>query len=251
MAFTTPSSQFSPNQLWLQAERWSRFPGLVHGFSGRLEGKPGESLPIHAENMRLCTLKQVHGNEILVIGRDPFLQEEQEADGMITAEADLLLGIATADCVPVLLVAPRQRLVAALHAGWRGTLQGISVRAVSMLSAAWHVNPADLWVALGPSIGGCCYEVGADIGEAMSRRWGANVPQAWRSFGENGLLDLRAINLSQFIEARVPQAQVQFVGPCTFCDSQRFASYRREGPAAKRQLSVIGWGSALSPSESR
>lgn len=254
MAFTTLSSQLSPRQLWLQAEGWSRFPGLVHGFSGRLEDKPGESLPIYlhmAEHLALQTLKQVHGNEILVIEQCSFVQKEKEADGMITAEAGLLLGIATADCVPVLLVAPQQRLVAALHAGWRGTLQGISVRAVDRLSTDWHVNPADLWVALGPAIGGCCYEVGADIGEAMAQRWGSNTPPAWRSFGEKGFLDLREVNLSQITAAGVPQAQVQFVGPCTFCDSQRFASYRREGAAAKRQLSIIGWGDSSDPSESK
>jgi YfiH family protein len=254
MAFTTLSSQSLPSQLWLQAEGWNCLPDLVHGFSGRLEGKPGESLPIHlhmAERLALHTLKQVHGNEILVIERRSFAQKEKEADGMITAEAGLLLGIATADCVPVLIVAPRQHLVAALHAGWRGTLQGISARAVSMLSADWHVTPEDLWVALGPSIGGCCYEVGADIGEAMAQRWGNNTLPAWRSFGEKGLLDLREVNRSQFTDAGVPQAQVQFVGPCTFCDSQRFASYRRERATAKRQLSVIGWDSPADPSAIR
>jgi len=244
MALASLSSQSSPSQLWLQAEGWNCFPGLAHGFSGRLADKQVALSPIHAESMTLSTLKQVHGNEILLIEQRSFPQEGQEADGMITAEAGILLGIATADCVPVLIVAPRQRLVAALHAGWRGTLKGISVRAVGMLSTDWHVNPTDLWVALGPAIGGCCYEVGVDIGEAMSQRWGNNVPEAWRSLGEKGFLDLRAINLSQFKEAGVPQEQVQFVGPCTFCDSQRFASYRREGSAARRQLSVIGWGAS-------
>lgn len=242
MALVSLSLQSSPSQLWLQAEGWDRFPGLAHGFSGRLADKQVALSPAYAEGMALQALKQVHGNEILVIERRSFPREEQEADGMITAEAGILLAIATADCVPVLIVAPRQRLVAALHAGWRGTLKEISVRAVSILSTDWRVNPADLWVALGPAIGGCCYEVGADIGEALSQRWGNNAPQAWRSLGEKGFLDLRAINLSQFKEAGVPWEQVQFVGACTFCDPQRFASYRREGSTAKRQLSVIGWG---------
>ena len=242
LTLSLPLSLFPMTQLWLQAEGWDRFPELVHGFSGRLQENPAVLSRPYVGNLTLRTARQVHGDEIIVVDQHSGVGNERpEADGMITADTGLLLGIASADCVPVLIVAPQQGLVAALHAGWRGTLKGISARAVELLAAGWSVDPASLWVALGPAIGGCCYEVGAEIGEALFQRWGTRSPSAWRPLGEKGFLDLREINLTQFERAGVPREQLQLVGPCTFCDFPRFASYRREGSGASRQLSVIGW----------
>jgi YfiH family protein len=226
---------------WLQAEGWERFPDLVHGFSDRIQDRAKALSQLEGTTRRLYTLKQVHGDEISVVTQSTRGDSRPAADGMITAEAGLLLGIATADCVPVLMVAPEQRVVAALHAGWRGTLKGVSVRAIEMLSSTWKADPGQLWVALGPSIGGCCYEVGRDVGEALYGRWGAENPASWRPAGGKGFLDLRAINRAQCERAGIPRAHVQHVGPCTFCDSLSFASYRREGANAGRQFSVIGW----------
>src|SRR5262245_53022802 len=242
MTCSLPLALFSLSPLWLRAEGWDRFPGLVHGFSGRLQKNPTEHSQKPEENLTLCTVKQVHGNEIIRVDRHcRSWKERPAADGIITTEAGLLLGIASADCVPVLIVAPRQGIVAALHAGWRGTLKGISTRAMAIFTSGWHVDPTSLWIALGPAIGGCCYEVGVEVGESLAQRWNLSSPTAWQPRGERGLLDLREINLVQFAQAGVPRERIQLVGPCTFCDSSRFASYRREGPSASRQLSVIGW----------
>jgi len=242
MTLSSPSPFSTP--FWLQAEGWERFPGLVHGFSGRLQETPAALSHAPGRSLPLCIVRQVHGNEITVVDQhDSVRAERPEADGMITTEAGLLLGIASADCVPVLMVAPQQGLVAALHAGWRGTLQGISPRAVEMLATDWNVDPASLWVALGPAIGGCCYEVGVEIGESLLQCWDISSPTAWRPQGTRGFLELREINRIQFEHVGVPREQVQLTGPCTFCDSLRFVSYRREGPNASRQLSVIGWQS--------
>src|SRR5262245_40786863 len=233
MAFSSPSP-FSTS-FWLQAEGWGRFPRLVHGFSSRLQETPAALSHAPGGSLPLRTVRQVHGNEIIVVDQSSSVRTERpEADGMITSKAGLLLGIASADCVPVLIVAPRQSLVAALHAGWRGTLQGISPRAVEMLATDWSVDPASLWVALGPAIGGCCYEVGVEIGESLLQRWDISSSTAWRPQGKKGFLELREINLIQFEHAGVPREQIQLTGPCTFCDSARFASYRREGPNASR-----------------
>ena len=231
--------------LWIRAEAWSTFHGLIHGFSRRLPtalktkaasigaalGAPGSSFH---------TLTQVHGNTIIHIGRGR-MANALEADGMLTTEQNVLLGIKTADCVPILLVAPHQRGVGALHAGWRGTKEVISLRAVEICAEQWDVAPTQLWVALGPSIGGCCYQVGCDIGEPLFERWGDGQRTTWNRQGEKGYLDLRAINRMQLIRAGVPNKQIQCVGSCTFCHPDEFTSYRREGSQAGRQLSVIGW----------
>lgn len=236
-----PLSVSPATSSWLQADGWHHIPNLIHGFSTRVEDRNLALSQLQAEMLPLYTLKQVHGDDILIIPQGDNLHDRPEADGLMSREPGILLGIVTADCVPVLMVAPEYGLIAALHAGWRGTLQGISQRAIHLLKNHWNVAPQQVWVALGPSISACCYEVGKEVGEALQERWGTN--QAWqpKEGGEKGFLDLRAINSSQCEKAGVPLTQIQSVGPCTFCVSPDFASYRREGTGAGRQLSVIGW----------
>ena len=237
----------APSPLWLHAVGWDQIPGLVHGFSGRLHDR--ETLPgLDREGLTLRTVKQVHGDNVVVISHSDHKNDRPEADGMITAEPGVLLGIATADCVPVLLVAPEHGIVSAVHAGWRGTLKGICVRAIETLTTEWGVDPQRLWVAFGPAIDRCCYEVGREVGEALCQQWQIRHPAAWQPRGEKGLLDLRLINLIQCAHAGVPRDHLQPVGPCTFCEEGSFASYRREGAHAGRQLSVVGWRRRREPS---
>ncbi|MBM4255626.1 MAG: peptidoglycan editing factor PgeF [Deltaproteobacteria bacterium] len=232
---------------WLHAEGWDRFPALVHGFSTHIENRDQLSIDLNACGWDFRTLKQVHGDEILFVTAGST-KDVTEADGFITQAEGVLLGIATADCVPVLLVAPQQRVVAALHAGWRGTLKGITARALELLSSSWHVEPTEVWLACGPAIGPCCYEVSRDVGESLYERWGAGTPATWQPKGEKGMLDLRLLNLLQGEQSGVPRNQMQMVGPCTFCDVSRFASYRRQGAQAARQFSVIGWQQVMNNS---
>lgn len=242
---SVPGPKDRPGQgLWIRAKTWNVFPGLIHGFSRRLPQAASIGASLGAPGLPLHTLTQVHGNTIAHIGRGKGTQS-LEADGMLTTEQNVLLGIKTADCVPVLLVAPK-RGVGALHAGWRGTQEAISLRAVEICTERWAVTPAQLWVALGPSIGGCCYQVGYEIGEPLFERWGDGQATTWKRQGKKGYLDLRAINRMQLIRAGIPDQQIQYVGPCTFCHPDEFTSYRREGPQAGRQLSVIGWQPACS-----
>ncbi|MCS6927515.1 MAG: peptidoglycan editing factor PgeF [Candidatus Binatia bacterium] len=230
---------FAAAPLWLHVTGWERFPGLVHGFSRRLGDKEALLQP-GWDGFVLRTVKQVHGDRVIPVSPTDGSTSRPEADGMMTTAQGILLGIATADCVPVLLVEPHRRVIAALHAGWRGTLKGICAQAIAQLTRVYNVTPHSLWVALGPAIGACCYEVGREVGEAFVRTWGGQSAQAWQPRGEKGFLDLRLINYLQCVEQGVPPPQIQSVGGCTFCD-HTFASYRREGERAGRQLSIIGW----------
>ena len=262
---------------WYAAAAWERIPHLIHGFSGRLSDQAAALSVLSATELPLHTLTQVHGNALRVVGPDTSVEERPQADGMLSAAAGRLLGIVTADCVPVLMVAPRQRIVAALHAGWRGTAKDICGRAIQALKTDWGVSPADLLIALGPSIGGCCYEVGRDIGENLSRQVGTRGRLAWRqegnvstsqhvsddtfppstgkgnrntksahkeitiACGDTGFLDLRLVNRLRCEQLGVLPQHIQHVGPCTFCSGAALSSYRRDGSRAGRQLSVIGW----------
>lgn len=214
----------------LRASGWD-FPAVRHGFAS-------ENRSV-AAGFHLVRVRQVHGDVCLAVdARTP--SPAGDADALLTTERGVAVAIATADCVPLLLAAPAERVVAAVHAGWRGSLAAIA--AVGVRELGRHgVPPARIVAALGPAIDGCCYEVERAIAARFADRFGAVAWHAWRdgALGK-GYLDLRRINALILEQAGVPAASIQRVGPCTFCGHGQFASYRRRGANAGRQLSWIG-----------
>jgi polyphenol oxidase len=197
-------------------------------------------LAVGIHDGRIVTMRQVHGDHIAEV-RDKKLKEAGEADGMITDEPDIYLGVLTADCVPILFVAPKQRLIAAVHAGWRGTLAGIADKTVRMFSDQYGVDPGDLEVALGPSIGACCYEVKGDVAVPLMKKWGKlTTPSVLVMHGKT-FVNLRRLNRDILRASGVPGKQLFLVGPCTSCTPEDFFSYRRERSETGRQMSFIGW----------
>ena len=182
---------------------------------------------------RLLLLKQVHGASVVEAPWDGT----PEADASVAASAGWLLGIKTADCLPVLLVDPERRRVAAAHAGWRGTAAGVAARAVEALVTRGS-RPEDLLAALGPGIGACCYEVGEELREAF----GAPGAGFFRP-GPNGRphLDVRAANVRQLVEAGLRPEAIHHVADCTRCRADLYHSYRRDGKAAGRMISFVGF----------
>jgi purine-nucleoside/S-methyl-5'-thioadenosine phosphorylase / adenosine deaminase len=219
----------------------SALPGLVHGFEQRRAGAPVETR--EASHARVCAalqgsgrlllLRQVHGATVV---EAPW-ERRPEADAAVAASPGWLLGIQTADCLPVLLVDPERRVVAAAHAGWRGTAAGVVARAVAALAARGS-RPEDLVAALGPGIGPCCYEVGDDVRAAFS-------PSGEGFFrpGPNGRphLDLRAANARQLVDAGLRPEALHHVTDCTRCHADLYCSYRREGKAAGLMISFVGF----------
>lgn len=216
-------------------------PGLVHGFERRApaagresrdesRGRVSRALAVYG---RLHLLAQVHGARVVEAPWDG----RPEGDAGVADAPGLLLGIETADCLPLLLVDPLRRAVAAVHAGWRGTAAGVAARAASALVERGS-RPADLLVALGPAIGPCCYEVGEELREVL--------PVAVFRPGPRGRphLDLRAANLGQLLEAGVSPARVQHVDECTRCRADLYPSWRRDGRGAGRMISFVGFARA-------
>jgi len=219
-------------------------PGLVHGFEQRA---PGGGAETHEESRarvaeallgsgRLLLLKQVHGAGVVEAPWDGT----PEGDASVGASPGWLLGIKTADCLPVLLVDPERRLVGAAHAGWRGTAAGVAARAVEAL-VAHGSRPEDLLAALGPGIGPCCYEVGDELREAFGPP-GAGFFRP----GPNGRphLDVRAANVRQLQDAGLRPESLYHVADCTRCHADRYHSYRRDGTAAGRMISFVGFARA-------
>jgi YfiH family protein len=219
----------------------SVIPGLVHGFERRAPGDGAETREeSHARvaraldgSGRLLLLKQVHGAAVVEAPWDGM----PEADASVAARPGWLLGIQTADCLPVLLVDPRRRLVAAAHAGWRGTAAGVAARAVAALAARGS-RPEDLVAALGPGIGACCYEVGDEVREAFSPSGAAFFRP-----GPSGRphLDVRAANVRQLLDAGLVPGALHHVADCTRCRADLYHSWRRDGGAAGRMISFVGF----------
>ena len=203
--------------------RWESEPSFVHGFGGRDEpGPPG-----------VTTLRQVHGQLVRVVGE---VVPGNEGDGLVCASPGDLAGVWTADCVPLLLLAPRRRVAAVVHSGWRGTVAGIVDEALAKLRDAHGIALEAVEAALGPSIGGCCYEVGEEVREAF--RAAEKGESGFSTHGGRLHLDLREVLEAQLHEAGV--IQVERVGPCTACKTDQLFSSRKEGKTG-RQLSFVGW----------
>jgi purine-nucleoside/S-methyl-5'-thioadenosine phosphorylase / adenosine deaminase len=211
---------------------WRR-GGLEHGFDDRLAPQPAG----------VRTLRQVHGRRVLDLsalgdGGEP----RPEADGIATDRVGTFVGIWTADCVPVLLVAPSARVAAAIHCGWRGIAAGIVPAALELLRSRWNVCPAEVEAALGPSIGGCCYEVGEEVREAFVARAGNELGSTgFEDRGGRLHLDLRSFLIAEM--RAIGLRWTERVGPCTACTPDLLHSYRRERNTG-RQLSYIGWRAA-------
>ena len=247
----------------LRVPQWAAIPQLVHGFLNRQGGvsrgpfatlnlslRVGDDPACVRRNweqvsecvdgrVQFATMTQVHGAHVVTVPRG--VSAIGEADAMVTAAPGTALGVMTADCVPILMVAPEQRVLAAVHAGWRGTLAGVTRQAVYHMRHAFGVSGAQLLVALGPAIGGCCYEVSPAIAADLERGWGTMPDAIHRQGRSNPLVDLRRVNAAILRGVGVEDAAITLVGPCTRCAHDDFFSYRAVCGPTGRQLSFIGW----------
>jgi polyphenol oxidase len=223
----------------------------------------------------LVTIRQCHTGIIRGVGREdlPLLTEDGKAllrgDALFTGDADILLGILTADCVPVLIADTRTHAVAAFHAGWRGTLARIVERGVGTLQREFGSRPKDLIAAIGPAIGPCCFAVGGEVREEFESQF-AYAPRLFsevfesdpvrekypmlfltaRAPGHSDLgpqihMDLWEANRRQLMDAGLKASAISVVGECTACarlkDGRRkYFSHRAEHGFTGRMLSVIG-----------
>lgn len=171
----------------------------------------------------MASLEQVHSSIVHVASRTGCAGR---GDALLTAHPGLAVSVRTADCYPVLLADPEHRAVAAVHAGWRGAAAGVVGETIGQMRSVCGTRPGALYAAVGPGIGACCYEVGAEV----ARRFGKESA---------GRLDLAAEICKQLLASGVPEAHVDLLGGCTFCEAGRFYSYRREGKQTGRMISFI------------
>jgi len=209
-------------------------------------------------------LKQIHSDLVQVID-GPSTPSDLRGDALVTATPGLALTVVTADCLPVLLFAPKRRVIAAVHAGWRGTLRRIVEKTVGVMRQRSGVDPANVVAAFGPSIQVCCYEVGEEVMEEfrsqfsyaselfdlesgenpadvyLPRQLGVERKAFMRNLGTGtARLNLVEANFRQLREAGLKAANIHRAAPCTACNLDLLCSYRRQGPKAGRLISAIG-----------
>ena len=192
---------------------------------------------------RLRLLHQVHGRAIAVsAAENTDGWAPPEADGVVSNDSDVALVVRVADCAPVLLADRRLGVAAAVHAGWRSTLQRIVAAAVATMREQYGTRPADLVAAIGPSLGECCGEMGGEVVEAF-RAAGHHPADVARWFsaaaGERPHFDLWGANRDQLEACGVPPDAIFVSGLCTRTYDDVFHSYRARGQEAGRMAGVI------------
>jgi YfiH family protein len=193
---------------------------------------------------RLAACWQVHGRDVRVVrdSEDPD-SERERCDALATNLKGVLLGVKTADCVPVLLADPRAGACAAVHAGWRGTLAEIVKHALERLREEFGTQARDVRAALGPAALGCCYEVGAEVVEPFRAKFAQADSLFTPTRDGHALVDLHEANRRQLIEAGVAAERIHALPLCTMCRPELFFSYRQDRKLygrTGRLLSVVG-----------
>lgn len=187
---------------------------------------------------------QVHGAEVRrVLDAEDARCDTEHCDALIACAPRILLGVKTADCVPVILGDEQTGACAAVHAGWRGTIASILPRALERLSAEYGTRARDVRAAIGPAAGACCYEVGAEVIDAFSQHF----PQSNHLFeptrAGHARVDLQRANREQLVAAGVQPERIHTAPLCTMCRTDIFFSYRREKKLygrTGRLMAVIG-----------
>jgi len=284
----------------VRSRQLSQFPWLVHGFSTRVGGfsrvysrddlnlgfTPDDSRATVEKNRAaflrelgaatrrhsskkaietpwpLVTLRQVHSDIIHRVDSVPA--EQPVGDGLITATPGLLLGVQTADCIPVIVVDTRRHAVGVFHAGWRGTVKRIVEKGAGEMVRHFGSRPRDLKAAIGPGISGCCYEVGEEVRTEFESQF-AYAASLFREVKESDpvrekypllfltarapghsvlpnkiFLDLVEANRQQLMAAGVPKKNIESSALCTNCHPELLFSYRAEKGKTGRSMGVAG-----------
>ena len=268
----------SISDLLIPVPEWRReMPWLWHGFSTRLGGVSvayGAADAAHGDlnlgftaeddtesvrenrrrlvervsgsaETRLAVIRQIHsGASVVLRAGEPLWSESPQADGILSDQPGVLLAVQTADCIPVLVADRERRVVAAFHAGWRGTAQRIVEQGVARMRAEFGSQPEHLVAAIGPGIGGCCYAVGEELHARFRAEFDDGATLFRRSTGETFagelFLDLTEANRRQLLAAGVVAQRIAIIGGCTACQPQRFFSHRAQRGRTGRMMSVIG-----------
>jgi YfiH family protein len=180
--------------------------------------------------------KQIHGKAVVRVRR---AGQAGQGDGLVTATASLGVMGFSADCPLILAADPVNGAVGVAHASWKGTAKRIASELILQMAGAFGANPADVIACIGPAVGPCCYEVGADVFHAVTEGVGVRAEQFFEKRGGKLHLDLWAANMEELLRAGLLPENIHAAGICTVCRNDLFPSYPAEGEKAQRFVAVI------------
>ena len=194
----------------------------------------------------LVTAEQIHGAKVLPVkrkdrGKGAFQQATAlpETDALITDQPGVWLALFFADCIPLGFFDPVTKAVGLAHGGWKGTRQGIAVKTVEAMQAAYGTQPQDVQVVIGPGIGFCCFEVQAELAEQIKTEMPA-MSECVRQDGLSWFWDLKETNRKLLLQAGVLMENISDAKCCTACETDKFYSYRKENGRTGRMAAIIG-----------
>jgi YfiH family protein len=231
-----------------QGFRWLTFPPLekhnlaLHGFTIKSQSASVD------QNIRLdhlirkitrihrpvVSLRQVHQDECVVITSKDQLRSEYRGDAVLTDRKDIFISIQVADCVPIFMLEKKRKVIGLIHAGWKGTLLGITKRTIETAKEQLGCKPGDFTIWFGPSIRSCCYRVSDAVAILFDDK---NVHS---SAQRGAALDLVGINRKQLADCGVKDNRMFATGSCTCCEEKVFYSYRREKENTGRMVGFLG-----------
>lgn len=209
---------------YLKASNLERFSEIEHGFGTKEDQWPKD----------IILLSQRHTNNVVIIDEE-YMNFIPIADAMLTKLPDKILGVKTADCIPILLYNPKANVVGVIHAGWRGLANMIIQNTIDKLKTFYAATPEDTIFSIGPAICKNCYEVGIEVYESINTV--INIEDAFRKTSKGkGLLDTRLIAQKQIQSLGIPASNISHIDLCTRC-STKFHSHR--AGSTGRQVSYI------------
>lgn len=189
------------------------------------------------------TVNQVHGNDVLLIDKAAVNISElssTSADAVITNQCNIAIGILTADCVPIFLIDPVQRIIGVVHAGWKGMAKGVIKKSIETMVKQFGSDKKAMLSAVGPSIGPCCYMVdNAVVKEFDLRNSKSGGDEFIRKEAGCWRLDLKKAALVQMLNIGLLERNISIENLCTSCRNDIFFSYRKDNKITGRQLNFV------------
>lgn len=239
---------------------WERAAGIFTARFGGLSKPPYDSLnlgsgggddpdAVEMNRRRLATalglkpgtlksVRQVHGSDVFVLSDPGARMPSIGYDAIVTNVEGAAISVLTADCVPILLHDPARRAIGAVHAGWSGTVNGVSGRAVRAMEREYGSDPGDILAVIGPSIGPCCYEVDEKVVAPIRDNIAGGGGLIFPSRPGHWQLDLWEANTRLLMSAGIKRANIKVMGLCTSCNTDKFFSHRKSGGATGRMMAV-------------
>lgn len=227
-AFTTTKSSFQKDRVRFTGDEERIYSGNRKELARLLNVEVGQLVfPRQTHSSVVCDLDSVPESEI------------SDTDALVTNKSGICLCVQTADCVPILLFDPEKKIIAAVHAGWRGTVAKIVANSVTMMKEKYGCNPKTILAAIGPSIGPEVYEVGDEVVEAVHR----SIPDAETVLQKHPSgkfhVDLWAANRNVLLECGILNENIEVLAECSFQENDKYYSARRDGIDIGRMVSGI------------